>query len=164
VAWAVEAQSAQEPRTFLSVVAQVVCAAQTRSAGVILAAYEPAASDAGIHFLIADRATATSLTTWSNCTLVPKTSSKVGRTLQASLATARMVCGRVALPDEEPMCRLAAEVPRVAPSGPRKSWRISRRDAAVGVPWNSRSVPLVEGLRQPRQRRARRAGVAVRVC
>jgi TetR/AcrR family transcriptional regulator of autoinduction and epiphytic fitness len=54
-AWAADAQSAGELTDFLSAVAQVLCEAQVRSAGVMLAAYEAAASDPDIHVLIADR-------------------------------------------------------------------------------------------------------------
>jgi TetR/AcrR family transcriptional regulator, regulator of autoinduction and epiphytic fitness len=54
-AWAAEAQSARELTDFLSAVAEVLCEAQARSAGVTLAAYEAAASDPDIHVLIADR-------------------------------------------------------------------------------------------------------------
>jgi AcrR family transcriptional regulator len=53
--WAIEAQSAQNLRDFLSAVAQVIGEAQTRSAGVMLAAYEAARSDPDIQILIADR-------------------------------------------------------------------------------------------------------------
>jgi AcrR family transcriptional regulator len=54
-AWAAEAQSARDLADFLLAVAQVLGEAQARSAGVILAAYEAAASDPDIHVLIADR-------------------------------------------------------------------------------------------------------------
>ena len=54
-AWAADAQSAHNVTDFLSAVAQVVSDAQSRSAGVMLAAYEAAASDPDIHVLIADR-------------------------------------------------------------------------------------------------------------
>lgn len=54
-AWAADAQSAGELADFLAAVAQVLCEAQARSAGVMLAAYEAAASDPDIHVLIADR-------------------------------------------------------------------------------------------------------------
>jgi hypothetical protein len=54
-AWAAEAQSARDLADFLSAVAQVLCEAQARSAGVMLAAYEAAGSDPDIHILIADR-------------------------------------------------------------------------------------------------------------
>jgi AcrR family transcriptional regulator len=54
-AWAADAQSAHDLADFLSAVAQVVCAAQARSAGVLLAAYEAARADPDIHTLIADR-------------------------------------------------------------------------------------------------------------
>jgi AcrR family transcriptional regulator len=54
-AWADEAQSAHDVVEFLSVVADVVRDAQVRSAGVMLAAYEAAASDPDIQVLIADR-------------------------------------------------------------------------------------------------------------
>jgi AcrR family transcriptional regulator len=54
-AWAADAQSAGDPAGFLSVVAQVLSAAQARSAGVMLAAYEAAASDPDIQLLIMDR-------------------------------------------------------------------------------------------------------------
>jgi AcrR family transcriptional regulator len=53
--WAAEAQSAGNLADFLSVVAQVLSEAQARSAGVILAAYEAAASDPDIQLLIMDR-------------------------------------------------------------------------------------------------------------
>ena len=53
--WAIEAESAQDLRDFLSAVAEVLGAAQTRSAGVLLAAYEAARSDPDIELLIADR-------------------------------------------------------------------------------------------------------------
>ena len=54
-AWAAEAQSARHLTDFLSTVVQVLGEAQARSAGVMLAAYEAAASDPDIHVLIADR-------------------------------------------------------------------------------------------------------------
>jgi TetR/AcrR family transcriptional regulator of autoinduction and epiphytic fitness len=54
-AWAAEAESTHDLTDFLSAVAQVLCEAQARSAGVILAAYEAAAADPDIHVLIADR-------------------------------------------------------------------------------------------------------------
>jgi TetR/AcrR family transcriptional regulator of autoinduction and epiphytic fitness len=54
-AWAAEAQSARDLANFLLAVAQVLGEAQARSAGVILAAYEAAASDPDIDVLIADR-------------------------------------------------------------------------------------------------------------
>lgn len=54
-AWADEAQSARDLADFLSAVAHVLCEAQARSAGVILAAYEAARADPDIHVLIADR-------------------------------------------------------------------------------------------------------------
>jgi AcrR family transcriptional regulator len=54
-AWAADAQSVGDPAGFLSVVAQVLSAAQARSAGVMLAAYEAAASDPDIQLLIMDR-------------------------------------------------------------------------------------------------------------
>jgi AcrR family transcriptional regulator len=54
-AWAAEAQSARDVADFLSVVAQVLSEAQARSAGVMLAAYEAAASDPDIQLLIMDR-------------------------------------------------------------------------------------------------------------
>jgi AcrR family transcriptional regulator len=53
--WAREAQSAQDLRDFLSAVAQVIGEAQTRSAGVLLVAYEAARSDPDIEVLITDR-------------------------------------------------------------------------------------------------------------
>jgi hypothetical protein len=53
--WVIDAQSAKDVAGFLTVVAGVMCQAQVRSAGVMLAAYEAAASDADIHVLIADR-------------------------------------------------------------------------------------------------------------
>ena len=54
-AWAADAQSARDLADFLSVVARVLSAAQARSAGVVLAAYEAAASDPDIQLLIMDR-------------------------------------------------------------------------------------------------------------
>jgi AcrR family transcriptional regulator len=54
-AWAADAQSERDLADFLSVVAQVMCEAQARSAGVILAAYEAAAADPDIQLLILDR-------------------------------------------------------------------------------------------------------------
>jgi AcrR family transcriptional regulator len=54
-AWAADAQSARNLPEFLSAVAQVLCAAQTRSASVMLAAYEAATSDPDIQLLILDR-------------------------------------------------------------------------------------------------------------
>jgi AcrR family transcriptional regulator len=54
-AWAADARSARELADFLSVVAQVLSEAQARSAGVMLAAYEAAASDPDIQLLIMDR-------------------------------------------------------------------------------------------------------------
>jgi TetR/AcrR family transcriptional regulator, regulator of autoinduction and epiphytic fitness len=53
--WVIDAQSAKDVAGFLTVVAGVMCQAQVRSAGVMLAAYEAAASDTDIHVLIADR-------------------------------------------------------------------------------------------------------------
>jgi AcrR family transcriptional regulator len=53
--WAADAQSRDDPAEFLSAVAQVLQEAQVRSAGVMLAAYEAAASDADIGLLITDR-------------------------------------------------------------------------------------------------------------
>lgn len=53
--WAADAQSARNLADFLSVVAQVLADAQARSAGVMLAAYEAAASDPDIQLLIMDR-------------------------------------------------------------------------------------------------------------
>jgi AcrR family transcriptional regulator len=53
--WAAEAQSAHGLAEFLSTVAQVLSEAQARSAGVMLAAYEAAASDPDIQLLIMDR-------------------------------------------------------------------------------------------------------------
>ena len=54
-AWAADARSARDLADFLSVVAQVLSEAQARSAGVMLAAYEAAASDPDIQLLIMDR-------------------------------------------------------------------------------------------------------------
>jgi AcrR family transcriptional regulator len=54
-AWAAEAKSAGGLADFLSAVAEVLSEAQARSAGVLLAAYEAAASDADIQLLIMDR-------------------------------------------------------------------------------------------------------------
>ena len=54
-AWAADAQSALDLQDFISAVAQVLCEAQVRSAGILLAAYEAAASDADIQLLILDR-------------------------------------------------------------------------------------------------------------
>ncbi len=54
-AWAADAQSARDLADFLSAVAQVLVEAQARSAGVVLAAYEAAASDPDIQLLILDR-------------------------------------------------------------------------------------------------------------
>ena len=54
-AWAADAQSSRDVQDFLSVVARVVSEAQARSAGVVLAAYEAAASDPDIQLLILDR-------------------------------------------------------------------------------------------------------------
>jgi AcrR family transcriptional regulator len=53
--WAADAQSARDLADFLSSVAQVLSEAQVRSAGVMLAAYEAAASDSDIQLLIMDR-------------------------------------------------------------------------------------------------------------
>jgi TetR/AcrR family transcriptional regulator, regulator of autoinduction and epiphytic fitness len=53
--WAADAQSARDLAEFLSVVAHVLSEAQVRSAGVMLAAYEAAASDPDIQLLIMDR-------------------------------------------------------------------------------------------------------------
>jgi TetR/AcrR family transcriptional regulator, regulator of autoinduction and epiphytic fitness len=53
--WAIEAGSARDLVDFLSAVAQVLGEAQTRSAGVLLTAYEAAKSDPDIEVLIADR-------------------------------------------------------------------------------------------------------------
>ena len=54
-AWAADARSAHGIADFLSAVAQVLVEAQARSAGVVLAAYEAAASDPDIQLLILDR-------------------------------------------------------------------------------------------------------------
>jgi AcrR family transcriptional regulator len=54
-AWAADVQSVRDLADFLSVVAHVVTQAQARSAGVIIAAYEAAASDPDIQLLILDR-------------------------------------------------------------------------------------------------------------
>lgn len=54
-AWAADVQSVRDLADFLSVVAHVVSQAQARSAGVMLAAYEAAASDPDIQLLILDR-------------------------------------------------------------------------------------------------------------
>jgi AcrR family transcriptional regulator len=54
-AWAADAKSARNLADFLSVVADVLADAQARSAGVMLAAYEAAASDPDIQLLIMDR-------------------------------------------------------------------------------------------------------------
>ena len=54
-AWADDARSARDVTDFLSFVAKVLSAAQARSAGVVLAAYEAAASDPDIQLLIMDR-------------------------------------------------------------------------------------------------------------
>jgi TetR/AcrR family transcriptional regulator, regulator of autoinduction and epiphytic fitness len=53
--WTADARSAVDLADFLSVVAQVLSEAQARSAGVMLAAYEAAASDPEIQLLIMDR-------------------------------------------------------------------------------------------------------------
>ena len=54
-AWAADAQSARDLEDFLSAVAIVLSEAQARSAGVLLAAYEAAATDPDIQLLILDR-------------------------------------------------------------------------------------------------------------
>jgi TetR/AcrR family transcriptional regulator of autoinduction and epiphytic fitness len=54
-AWAADARSARDLADFLLVVAQALSEAQARSAGVMLAAYEAAASDPAIQLLIMDR-------------------------------------------------------------------------------------------------------------
>jgi AcrR family transcriptional regulator len=54
-AWAADARAARSLADFLSVVAHVLSEAQARSAGVMLAAYEAAASDPDIQLLIMDR-------------------------------------------------------------------------------------------------------------
>jgi AcrR family transcriptional regulator len=54
-AWAHDAQSTDDVVEFVSAVAKVLQEAQVRSAGVMLAAYEAAASDPDIQVLIADR-------------------------------------------------------------------------------------------------------------
>jgi AcrR family transcriptional regulator len=54
-AWATAAKSARDPLDFTSAVAHVQSEAQARSAGVMLAAYEAAASDPDIQLLIMDR-------------------------------------------------------------------------------------------------------------
>jgi AcrR family transcriptional regulator len=54
-AWVADAQLARDVADFLSVVAHVLSEAQGRSAGVMLAAYEAAASDPDIQLLIMDR-------------------------------------------------------------------------------------------------------------
>ena len=62
-AWAADAESSHDVEDFLSVVARVVSEAQARSAGVMLAAYEAAASDPDIQLLILDRETQRERTT-----------------------------------------------------------------------------------------------------
>jgi len=54
-AWAQDAQSTDDVVDFLSAVADLLQEAQVRSAGVMLAAYEAAASDPDIHVLVTDR-------------------------------------------------------------------------------------------------------------
>jgi AcrR family transcriptional regulator len=54
-AWAQDAQSTDDVVEFLSAVAEVLQEAQVRSAGVMLAAYEAAASDPDIYVLVTDR-------------------------------------------------------------------------------------------------------------
>jgi AcrR family transcriptional regulator len=54
-AWAQDAQSTDDVGEFLSAVAEVLQEAQVRSAGVMLAAYEAAASDPDIYVLVTDR-------------------------------------------------------------------------------------------------------------
>jgi AcrR family transcriptional regulator len=54
-AWAQDAQSTDDVVDFLSAVAEVLQEAQVRSAGVMLAAYEAAASDPDIYVLVTDR-------------------------------------------------------------------------------------------------------------
>jgi AcrR family transcriptional regulator len=54
-AWADNAQSRDDVAEFLSAVAEVLCEAQVRSAGIMLAAYEAATADPDIHVLVADR-------------------------------------------------------------------------------------------------------------
>jgi AcrR family transcriptional regulator len=54
-AWAQDAQSTDDVVDFLSAVAEVLQEAQVRSAGVMLAAYEAAASDPDIYVLVNDR-------------------------------------------------------------------------------------------------------------
>jgi AcrR family transcriptional regulator len=54
-AWAQDAQSTDDVVEFLSAVAEVLQEAQVRSAGVMLAAYEAAASDPDIYVLVNDR-------------------------------------------------------------------------------------------------------------
>jgi AcrR family transcriptional regulator len=54
-AWAADAQSTRDVEDFLSAVALVLSEAQARSAGVMLAAYEAAATDPDIQLLILDR-------------------------------------------------------------------------------------------------------------
>ena len=54
-AWATDAQSASDLADFLSAVALVLSEAQARSAGVMLAAYEAAATDPDIQLLILER-------------------------------------------------------------------------------------------------------------
>jgi AcrR family transcriptional regulator len=54
-AWATVAKSASGLADFISAVAQVLSEAQARSAGVMLAGYEVAASDPDIQLLIMDR-------------------------------------------------------------------------------------------------------------
>jgi AcrR family transcriptional regulator len=54
-AWATDARSARDLADFLSAVALVLSEAQVRSAGVMLAAYEAAASHPDIQLLILDR-------------------------------------------------------------------------------------------------------------
>ena len=54
-AWAQDAQLTDDVVEFLSAVAEVLQEAQVRSAGVMLAAYEAAASDPDIYVLVTDR-------------------------------------------------------------------------------------------------------------
>ena len=90
--WAADAQSAGDLTDFLSVVAQVLCEAQARSAGVMLAAYEAAASDPDIQLLIMDRESQREhTTTWIVNGVVERTRLRPGLDRAAAIDTVWML-------------------------------------------------------------------------
>jgi AcrR family transcriptional regulator len=90
--WAADAQSARDLADFLSVVAQVLSEAQARSAGVMLAAYEAAASDPDIQLLIMDRESQRErTTTWIVKEVVERAGLRPGLDRAAAIDTVWML-------------------------------------------------------------------------